>query len=91
MPGKWVGFESLETMYHVGLKRIQVNIADKLQQVEIFFTENRFVPILKELTVAPVAAIEGLGILGQQSAHHGGNRHLTGSKRKKGHVMLRLT
>ena len=51
-----------------------MNIADQLQQIEVFLTEDRFIPILEEVTVSPVAAVVGDGVSGEKSSHHRGDR-----------------
>jgi len=39
-------------------KGIEVDVADKLQKVWIFLTQNGFIPVLKEFSVQPVSMIE---------------------------------
>jgi len=47
--------ESLAEMY----------VADQLQQIGLFLTEDRFVPVLEKVTVPVVATVEADAISGQ--------------------------
>jgi hypothetical protein len=45
--------------------RIKVDIAHKLQQVDLFLTDDRLVAVLEKLPMAPVDSIEADGIAGK--------------------------
>lgn len=51
-----------------------MDVPDKFTQVGFLLAENRFVAVLKQMTVSTVAAVERNSISGQQSPHDGGNR-----------------
>ena len=47
-----------------------MNIADKLFHVRIFLTDDGFVSILKQVTMATVTPVETNRISGQKPAHY---------------------
>jgi len=54
-----VPLQALEGQDHVGPERVQVEIADQLQEVGLLFYHNRLVPVLEEVADPVVAPIEG--------------------------------
>ena len=52
-----------------------MNISDQLQQICLLLAEDRFVPVLKQMTMSLVTPVESYCISGQQSPHHRGYRH----------------
>ena len=46
-----------------------MDIADKFQKVRIFFTDYRFIPILKEMATTFVSFVEGYSMPGHEAAH----------------------
>ena len=47
-----------------------MNIADQLKQIGIFLAEDRFIPILEEVAMSPVATVVGDGVTGEKSSHY---------------------
>ena len=46
-----------------------MDVADQLQEIRVFFADDRFISILKKVTTAFVSFIEGNGISGHEAAH----------------------
>ena len=46
-----------------------MDITDQLQEIGLVFANDRFVAILKEMPISPVAAVEGDGIAGHETSH----------------------
>ena len=46
-----------------------MDITDQLQEIGFIFANDRFVAILKEMPISPVAAVEGDGITGHETSH----------------------
>jgi hypothetical protein len=46
-----------------------VNVSRQFQEVRIFFTENRFIPILKQVAIPTISPVKPDHITGQQLAH----------------------
>jgi hypothetical protein len=46
-----------------------MDITDQLQEIGFIFANDRFVPILKEMPIPPVAAVERDGITGHETSH----------------------
>ena len=46
-----------------------MDITDQLQEIGLVFTNDRFVAILKEMPVSPVAPVESDGITGHEASH----------------------
>ena len=46
-----------------------MDITDQLQEVGFIFANDRFVAILKEMPISPVAAVEGDGMTGHEASH----------------------
>jgi len=59
-----------------------MNISDQLQQIFIFFAENRFIATLKEISHPFVASIEIDRVSGQKASHQSCQRICPGSKEK---------
>jgi hypothetical protein len=57
---------------------VEVNISNQLQQIRFFLAENRFVSVLKQMTVPMVSAIVVHSIPGEQPLHYLGNRNSAG-------------
>ncbi len=51
-----------------------MDITDQLKEIGIFLAEDRFIPILEEVAMSPVAAVIGDGVTGEKSSHHRGDR-----------------
>jgi len=51
-----------------------MNVSDKFKQIGVFFTQDGFIAVLKELPVPAVAAIEGDCIPRKHPSHDTGNR-----------------
>ena len=73
MSGEGIGSERLHGFNDTCSKRVKVDVAHQLLKVCIFLTENRFVSVLKQVPVTPMAAIEVYGITGEQPTHYSGN------------------
>ena len=54
----------------VPMKSCDFTPADKLQQVSIFLTKERFVSVLKEFSVSPESMIEPHRISSEKSSHN---------------------
>ena len=80
MSGERIGSQRLHGFNDTRSKRVKVDVAHQLLEVWIFLTENRFVAVLKQVPVPPMAAIEAYGITGEQPAHYRGNRCRAGSQ-----------
>jgi len=57
-----------------------VNITNQLKKLRLFLAEDRFVPILEEVAMSPVAAVVGDGVASQKSSHHRGDRDTARTK-----------
>jgi hypothetical protein len=55
-------------------ERIQVEIADQLQEIRLFVHHDGPIAILEEMAGAPVAPIESARVPGQEAAHAAGQR-----------------
>ena len=69
-----------EIFHNTGSKRIEVDIADQLQEIWIFFADNGFVPVLKEVAAALMAFIEGDRIARHDAAHEHAERDRAGAQ-----------
>ena len=59
-----------------------MKVADQFGQVGVLLTEDRFVPVLEKVPVAPVALVKRHGMAGHQPAHHGGYGCFAGSQQQ---------
>lgn len=59
-----------------------MNVAHQFEQIGIFLTQDRFVPVLEQVPMAAVAAVETDGMAGQQPQHKAGDRGRTGSQQQ---------
>ena len=59
-----------------------MNITHPLFQVWVFLAKNRFVAVLKKLTVPAIFAVEACGIARQEPLHHRGDRRPTRAKQQ---------
>ncbi len=46
-----------------------MDIADQLQEIRVFFTDDRFISILEKVTTTFVSFVEGDGVSGHETAH----------------------
>ena len=77
-----IGIQFSEIRYQFGAKGVQVNIANQLQKIGVFLAQDGFIAVLKQMTMAPVAAIIRHDITGQQPTHHRGKGRLAGFKQQ---------
>jgi hypothetical protein len=63
-----------------------MNIADKFPKIEVLFTYDRFITILKQVTVSLMATIIGNSITGQNPAHVLGKTRWAATKKDMGMV-----
>jgi hypothetical protein len=82
----WIGVQFLKGRYQSSPQWVQVDIAHQFLEIEIFLTQNRFVSILKKLTVPPVFLIEPTRVASQKAAHEHGYRNRSGSEQEMGVV-----
>jgi hypothetical protein len=47
-----------------------VDVADKFQEIGILLAENRFITVLKQMTMTIVSSVEGHSIARQESSHY---------------------
>jgi hypothetical protein len=59
-----------------------MNGANQLEKIGLLLAKDRFIPILKEMTIAVVFSVKVYGISRSQTAHDGGNRNGSGSQQK---------
>ena len=59
-----------------------MNISDQLQKIWIFLAKDRFLAVLKQVTITVVSFIKVDGMSGQQATHYSGNGHISCSKKK---------
>jgi hypothetical protein len=52
-----------------------VNVPHQFPQIGVLLTQNGFVPVLKQMPMPVVPAIEGLSLTGQQPSHDRGDGH----------------
>jgi hypothetical protein len=71
MAGIGKALELLQVPDHPGPERIQMDVADQLQQIGVFLTGNGPVAVLEEIAVSPVSAVEAHHIAGEEPRHHG--------------------
>ena len=57
-----------------------MDVADKLQKVWIFFTDDGFVSVLEQVAVSLMAFIEGNSVTGHEAAHYLAKRCRTGAQ-----------
>ena len=71
---------------HVGRQfcpqRIQVTVANHLQEGAGFLAQNQFAVVLEKVTVSPMTPVVPDGMARQQSAQHRGNGNRAGSQQK---------
>ena len=72
MPRPGVAVQDGEIRHHLRAQGVEVDVAGHLQQVRLRFHQDRFVPILKQVSVALVPVIERDDVPGEQPAHGGG-------------------
>ena len=53
-------------------RSIEMDVAEQLEEIRIFFADDGFVPVLKKMAGSLVAKIEDYGVAGQQAAHKAG-------------------
>ncbi len=56
-----------------------MDVPDQLQQIRVFFTDDRFIAILKQMPHPTVTMIEGHGISGHEPPHDNTQGCLSGS------------
>ena len=86
MAAKWIGPQRIHIRNQLGSQRIQMNVPHQLEQIGIFLAQDRFVAVLKQVSMASMAPVEACGASGQQSPHHGGDWGLTGPQQKMGMI-----
>ena len=66
-PGVFVEF--FEILHQFCSQGIEVDVANQLQKIRIFFADNGFVSILEEMATSLMTFIEGDGVTGHKPAH----------------------
>jgi hypothetical protein len=74
MASPWIAVEFREGLDRSGPEGIQVQVADKLEEVRFFLYSHRLVPVLEEVPDAFVAPVKGAGISGEEAAHGSAER-----------------
>jgi hypothetical protein len=74
MASPWIAVEFREGLDRSGPEGIQVQVADKLEEVRFFLYGHRLVPVLEEVPDAFVAPVKGAGISGEEAAHGSAER-----------------
>lgn len=74
MPTPGVPVECRQRWDESGAERIEVDVADQLQEVRILLDQDGLVAVLEEVALPLVAAVEGPGVPGEQPPHAGGER-----------------
>jgi hypothetical protein len=69
-------------MYQSGPKGIQMDIAHKLLQVDIFLAKDRLVTVLEKMPMATITSVEGHGIPRQELPHQAGDGNCSCSEKK---------
>ena len=64
-----------------------MNVSYQFLEIGILLTNDGFVPILKQVPVADVAAVEGYGISGQKAAHEYGQPFVAAAKQDMGMIV----
>jgi hypothetical protein len=59
-----------------------MDIPHQFEQVGILLAQNRFVPVLEQMAMALMAAVETDGVSGQKPAHNGGKGGTAGSQQQ---------
>ena len=79
MTAKWIVPQRIHIRNQFGSQRIQMDVPHQFKQIGIFLAQDqdRFVPILKQVPMASMTAVEAYGMAGQQSPHHGGDWGIT--------------
>ncbi|MDO3378857.1 hypothetical protein L9S41_00225 [Geoalkalibacter halelectricus] len=67
-----------------GPNGIQMDVAEKLLEVNLFLTHDRFEAVLEKLASSGVPFIECDNVAGQQSTHEIGQRDIAGPEKKVG-------
>lgn len=65
---------------------VQMDVADKFLEIDVFLTDNGFVSILKKLTRPVITAIEKDGISCKETSHEAGDAWRTASEKKVGMI-----
>ena len=60
---------SFEVLHQFCTQRVEVDIADKFQEIRIFFADDRFVSVLEKMATSSMALVEGNGVSGHEAAH----------------------
>jgi hypothetical protein len=63
-------------------QRIEMNVANQLQKIDILLAQDRFIAVLKQMTDPAVPPIEAAGISAQNPPHKLGDGGVSGSKQK---------
>ena len=66
-PGVFVQF--FEILHQFCTQRVEMDIADKFQEIRIFLADDGFVSVLEEVTRAFMSFVEGDGVSGHETAH----------------------
>ena len=59
-----------------------MNVADQFQKIRVFFTDNRFITILKKVSTSPVTYIECYRVSGHKTAHDLAERGRAGAQKE---------
>ncbi len=69
VPAPGIFVHKSKAFHQTGPHRIEMDIANQLLKVSIFIANDRFIAILKKMTVPVMAQVEVDGICGQKEPH----------------------
>jgi len=62
----------------LGAERVQMNVTYQFKKISVFLAKNRFVTVLKQMSMSTVTQIEADRITGQKTPHYGRDGDLSG-------------
>ena len=72
MTTPWVAVKLFKGLHRIGFQGIEMNIANQFQEVGLFFTKDRLVAVLEEVSYPAVPPIEIDRVSCHELAHEGG-------------------
>jgi len=82
MPAIRIAVQSGQIRNHSGPERIQVNVTNQLLQIGLFLAYDGFIPVLQQMPMPLVTAVETDYIPGQQSPHQSGEGNFSRPQKK---------
>lgn len=71
MAAPTVFFKLVKRLYKLCSQGVQMNITDRFLKISVFFTDDRFVAVLKKMAMAKMSAIVENHLTRKKSSHIG--------------------